>query len=159
MKRILTLLFLFAGLTFAMTASAQTDGGKKKKDKKSEQKADQSSQKAGDNSGGAGGGGGITIDEGGAPKAKGKGTTTNGGTGNGTGTSTDTPKDKDQQPGGQSAEKTGSSDDAPAPDIAIDEGGAGKVKGNKSTTTLEATPSPTSSDSAAKGPLELIKPE
>jgi hypothetical protein len=126
MKRILTLLFMLGGLAFAVSAQAQTDGGKKPKKKDSTAK-DSTSTQRGTSNNPSGGHGSITIDEGGqsrptkGPK-KPQGTATQSDS-----TSTATPKNEEQK----SAERSVPAAPASAP-MAIDEGGQSRPRSSAS---------------------------
>ena len=144
MKRLLTICFLLAGVALAHTAHAQDDGGKKKKKAKKTQ-----SEAPAPASGSSGGEapGDIAIDESGAPKVKGKNTPA-------TGQNDTVPKPKKQEatqhapapPAG------GGGGGSPEP-IAIDEGGAPKVK--RPANGQQANDKP-KSDSVIKSPANQL---
>lgn len=171
MKRLLTGIFIFAGIVFAQNAFAQTDTKAKIDSVKSSQK---SGGTATPSPAPAPGGAGITIDESGAPRPKGKKNTSR------TSNSTATPPPKEAvkdaakeaakgkvldiiKGAAGNAEKQSPESLAPdAPDspseIAIDESGASRPA--KAKPAAASTANPPSSDSTAIAPaLEVIRPE
>jgi hypothetical protein len=119
MKKLLSLLFILAGLAFAHSASAQTssDTTKTKKGNKEAKKSGSGSTQPG----------GITIDEGGTPKVRGKKPATSTNNGNGA-PAADSTKSAPKQQGSQSSQKTSGQPAPGSPDMAIDEGGTPKEK-------------------------------
>jgi hypothetical protein len=154
MKKLLSLFFILAGISFTHSAFAQTqdDSAKTKKTKK------EAAKKASPSSGGNQGGGNITIDEGGTPKTKGKktppATMNNGGT-PAADTTNSAPK-QDQKGQQQSNQKTSGSPSPGAPDMAIDEGGTPKQK-PKSSGSVVAPSTGLSNDSAAVAPTSGLE--
>lgn len=143
MKRLLTILFILAGLGLAHTAHAQTDGDKKKKKKEAVAKDSTAAKHDAPAPGGSGGSGGITIDEGGqsrptrGPK-KPAATATQGGT-NAEGGPAEPKKEEESD---EAAEKSAAPQEAPAP-MAIDEGGLSRP-GAKPTSSDSTTVAPAS---------------
>ncbi len=150
MKKIICFLFIVAGISFANSAYSQStkdtmqnkNGKKQVPAKPNDQKTNAGKKPSGS--------GGITIDEGGIPKAKspkGNATTVPAGD-NGKPKSSD----KSQQ---QTSERKDDYSSAPAP-IAIDEGGAPKIK-TKPTSTISNPSTTTSSDSIKVAPAAGVE--
>ena len=138
MKRLLTILLIFAGIACSHSAMAQNSNTDKKKEaKKVDSTATQNSEKS---SGAVKGndeapsGGGITIDESGAPKPK-KNTQS---------TAAPAPTPDASAPKGEAKERSSSQKSAEveeldeASPIAIDDSGSPKVKKGKTTTDTPA---------------------
>ena len=148
MKRIISILFLLAGIAFTNSAFAQTSHPKKK-DRKESDKA--SSQKGG---GDASGGGSITVDEQGTPRVKSKSPNVENPT---TTPSSDTASPpKEQKESGGVNQKADNDDDSPSP-IAIDEGGIPKIKSKPTTVDNPNSSTGLSSDSTTIAPASGVE--